>query len=145
MRPLPAYTTRPAAAARTGWPSRPPIPMPVAIPSSEPNRVTTAPSVGQAHAGAGSAAAGAGGAVAPDLAERCGTVAPDFAERDGALAFAAEPEDGGGAAAADSDRRAPPRGAVSLRVSPTWIMSGSLMRFQRARSRWSTPCCHAIL
>ena len=37
------------------------------------------------------------------------------------------------------------RGGASRSRCPTRIASGSRMPFQRARSRWSTRCCHAIL
>src|SRR5262245_60713889 len=115
------------------------MPTPVAMPSCEPKRVTTCPSTGQLHCGGGrfgKAGSGAGfvglGFEAPG---------PPVAPVAGALPRVAGALDGFEALACFF---APVSGGDSRRRWPTWIKSGFLMPFQRARSRWSTPCCHAI-
>ena len=73
---------RPAAAARTGWPSRPAMPMPDSIPPPTPKLATIRPSVGHDQRGRATCAGGgderAGGAAgdrrAGDGAERGGGV-----------------------------------------------------------------------
>src|SRR5215471_7243134 len=104
------------------------MPTPVAMPSCEPKRVTTWPSTGQLHCGGGrfgNAGSGAGFAGLGFAATE-----PPVAPLAGAPPRAVDALDGFGALACFF---APASGGDSRKRWPTWIKSGFLIPFQRAR------------